>query len=128
MSDKWHDGQDADGLVDDLFAQARADQPRPGAALTGRVLADAERERAWLNRPPVMAPARLGWLAALGGLFGGGGALAGLVSAALVGVAIGWTAPGSVQAMVPGLGGNETIASIELIPDFGTLLDDETDG
>lgn len=127
MSDKWHQQQDADSLVDDLFAEARAGRPGPDAALMDRVMTDAERELAWRRRPVAM-PQRRGWLAVLGGFFGGGQALAGLVSAAVAGMAIGWASPGSVQAMMPALMGDDTIAMLELIPDFGLLLDDETDG
>lgn len=87
----------------------------PGAALMARVLADAEAET---RRRGPLGRVR----AVFAGLFGRGGAFAGLTAAALAGVWIGWSAPAPVQGMLPALLGDETVAAVELIPDLDELV------
>lgn len=119
--------QDRDGddrLLDGLFAEARAAAPRPGPALTARVLADARGELG-RRRPAVRraaAPAGPGaLLAALVAGFGGRGALAGMVAAGAAGLWIGLAAPGPVAAALPGLVGAPA-DGMEDVPDVEAIL------
>lgn len=126
--------------LDALFAEARAAQPAaPSADLLARVLGDA-----YAAQPPAAPAAPLpapggrprGWLAGIGGLFGGGAALAGLVSAGLAGLVIGLMQPapvsaftGAVTGAVTGVWTNETpLETVELIPGFDGWTGVESDG
>ncbi|MFP5479961.1 MAG: dihydroorotate dehydrogenase [Alphaproteobacteria bacterium] len=92
--------------LDDLFAAARADRPQPSEALLQRVLADA------LAQQPCPAPTpvhRSGLLARLSAAFGGGPALAGVCSAAVVGLVLGYLNPMTYDYLTGGLTGAETV-------------------
>lgn len=116
-----------DGETDDLLARARAMPPQAPTALLARIEADALREQAGrvqqaAPRRPV-APARPGWLAALGG----GGVLAGMVSATVAGVWIGFAQPAPVAALTERLGGasaqdDADDGPVELFPGFEILV------
>lgn len=80
--------------LDGFFAAARAAGPAPSEALVARVLADAEAAMPRAVAPAPEAPApRRRWLAAVAALFGGGPMAAGLASAVVAGVAIGYAGP-----------------------------------
>ena len=79
------DDKDMDRL-DDLFAQARAEQPVPSDAVLSRIAADAA---AWQPEP---AP-RHGFLAELLEGIGGWPALGGLVTATMAGLYLGFAQP-----------------------------------
>ena len=111
-----------DGL-DDLFAAARADAPVPSGALMARVLADAlaEQPRA-VAAVSVAAPARRGGLLSrLAGLFGGAGALAGLGTAAVAGLLIGYVQPSGLVAVGDAVLGSP-LEVVDLLPDVDALL------
>ena len=85
---------DTDDL-DRLFQAARAAAPKPSTALMDQVLADAYE----LQPAPVATPAPQAarqkarwrrWLSAMSGALGGSGALAGLGTAAVAGLFIGY--------------------------------------
>lgn len=104
--------QDKD--LDGLLALAARDRPTPSPALMDRVLADAlaaQPQPAGLG--PVPAQAREGMLARLAAMFGGPPVLAGVFSAAVAGVALGYLNPASMDVLTGGLTGTETL---ELFP------------
>jgi hypothetical protein len=89
---------DDDAALDALFGAARAARPDPSAALLARIAADAEAVAADRARQAAARPSRggiFGWLPAIGGW----PALAGLATAAVAGVWIGYAQPdlGSVS-------------------------------
>lgn len=102
--------QDKD--LDGLFALAARDRPTPSPALMDRVLADA---LAAQPQPRELAPApvRPGLLARFAAMFGGAPVLAGVCSAAVAGVALGYLNPASMDVLTGGLTGTETL---ELFP------------
>jgi hypothetical protein len=108
--------------LDALFAGAKSAAMQPSDALMARVLADAEAQqpRAVPRNAPAPAPAR-GFFAGLAAFFGGAGALAGVGSAALAGLFIGFVQPTEISAMV-GFSTTTTIDQVELIPDVTALL------
>lgn len=116
---------DNDGL-DDFFRQARVSDPAPSDRLMARVLADAaavQAEAARLARPGVALP-RPGWLAQVVSLFGGTGALAGLATAAVAGVAVGFVQPAALAPWSGGLWSAVAVDTVELFPDTDTFLAD----
>ena len=102
--------QDKD--LDGLLALAARDRPLPSPALMDRVLADA---LAAQPQPRGMAPApvRAGLLARLAAMFGGAPVLAGVCSAAVAGVALGYLNPATMDVLTGGVTGTETL---ELFP------------
>jgi hypothetical protein len=110
-----------DDDLDSLFAAARANAPRPPAALVARVLADADARPAAASPAPPQRSAP-GFWASLGALFGGGGALAGMVTATLAGVWFGFAQPVELGAMSALL--TDDSAAIELMPGLDALLDE----
>jgi hypothetical protein len=101
--------------LDGLFASAARDRPEPSPALMDRVLADAlalQPQPAFVRPMPAPAP---GLLARLAVLFGGGPVLAGVCSAALAGVALGYLSPGTYDYVTGGLADTAT-DPVELFP------------
>jgi hypothetical protein len=103
------DMQDKD--LDGLLALAARDRPTPSPALMDRVLADAlalqpQPLPGWVAPAPAPAP---GLLARLAALFGGGPVLAGVCSAMVAGVALGYLQPASLDLLTGGLAGTETL-------------------
>jgi hypothetical protein len=95
----------SDAMLDDLFRAARAEAPVPSADLLARIMGDADTELA--ARPavlPVRAAPRLKTRlrAFIDGL-GGWTALAGMVTAAVVGVSMGFVSPDQVNTLSGGL-------------------------
>ncbi len=87
--------------LDLLFGASRAMAPVPSADLMARVLTDAYAQQPEpAQRPVRAAPALPGWRRALSDLaaaMGGGGVLAGLGSAAVAGLFIGYANPPSAD-------------------------------
>jgi len=107
--------------LDDLFASARRDAMQPSAALRARVLADAAREQ---PKPALRVVAKPGFWAGLAALFGGGGVLAGVGSAAVAGLVLGFVQPvgfGSVTDLLAA----DTLAGVEFMPGIDALLAEE---
>ena len=83
-----------DDELDHLLAAAARQAPTPSEALMNRVLADALALQPQAPGPRPAAPVRgPGVLSRLAGLFGGGPALAGLGTAAVFGLALGYLSP-----------------------------------
>ena len=111
--------------LDDLFAQARTETIDPSADLMARVLADAARAQPQPMIARRLEPPRLGLLAGLAALFGGGGALAGLGSAAVAGLFIGFVQPASLTTLVASWSGDTELDSVDLMPGIDALLTEE---
>lgn len=95
--------------LDDLFASAARQRIDPSGALLDRVIADA---LALQPRPPVLSPTpapRPGLLARLALAFGGGPALAGVCTAAVAGLMLGYFSPTTYDYLTLGLTGAEVI-------------------
>lgn len=111
--------------LDDLFAAARDAGPVPGDALSARVLADADAVMAARVVVPVARAsglaAGLGFWATLSGIFGGSGAVAGMLTATVAGFYIGFAQPIDGFA-VSALAGSAV--DIEMMPGLDALLED----
>ena len=101
--------------LDNLFASAARQRIDPSEALLDRVIADA---LALQPRPLVLSPApvlsptispRPGLLARLALAFGGGPALAGVCTAAVAGLMLGYFSPTTYDYLTSGLTGAEVI-------------------
>ena len=110
MADKMAGKQNMDDLLDDLFAEAKADSaPAPTEDFMARILADAERlqpEAPQVSASPGMAPSR-GLFATLFATLGGWQGTGGLVAATMASVWIGFSGADSLtveglQAVVSG--------------------------
>ena len=104
-----------DSGLDALFAEARAQDARPPAALVSRVLADAEAARPGRRR--------VGLGAALLGAIGGWPSAAGLAAASAAGVLIGLSVPDAVPFLgtVATSTADATYDLIDLAPGYGAL-------
>ncbi|MBC7154195.1 MAG: dihydroorotate dehydrogenase [Rhodobacteraceae bacterium] len=117
-----------------FLAAGRAARPDPSADLMARIVADALAEMPAprpLSRPAPAAPPRRGVRARIAALTGGWGNLGGLVAATLVGVWIGFAAPGPLAALSAGVLGEvlgtaqtsaESVDLVNLLPDFDDFL------
>lgn len=117
--------QDNDSDLDALLARAALQAPRPSEALMDRVLQDALRLQP--QRPAMTTPrpaVQQGIFARISTMFGGGPVLAGVLSAAFAGVALGYSNPAALDmltgGLTAGLTGDETL---DLFPsaDFLTI-------
>jgi hypothetical protein len=116
--------------LDDLLAQraAFAAQPMPVPdALMARILADAARQQ---PRPyPVAArhidPPKLTFWQAVSDLFGGGGVLAGLATAACAGIYLGAVQPSAITAVTLALVGSSAVDQLDFMPSIDSLLAEE---
>jgi len=111
--------------LDDLFAAARAAAPQPSDALLARVGADGlrllPRPPAHTARPSTLRPRGLrGLLADMVLAVGGLGGAAGLASAMLAGLWIGFAQPQGLsvltEGLTTGLSFDAALDSVELIP------------
>ncbi|MFY8146600.1 MAG: dihydroorotate dehydrogenase [Rhodobacter sp.] len=108
--------QDTD--LEGLFATARAQRPIPSAGLAERIIGQADAVQAGFKPAPIPARRRRwpGWIVAMGG----NGVLAGLATAALAGLWLGFAQPAPVLTLT--LTMREAFAAdagpwaIELIP------------
>lgn len=113
--------------LETLFRTARSERPEPSGDLTARVLADAaalQPGRAARQQPRGRAGG--GFLAALAALFGGGGVLAGMGSAAAMALLLGFVQPAPVSALTAAWGGDTTTtAAYDLTSGIDALLSEE---
>lgn len=112
------DATEHDDRLDAFFAAARSAAPEPSAALLARVEAEA------LALRPAPAPAVRarsgGGLRRLVDLLGGWSAMGGFATAAVAGVWIGFSGPGSLGDAADGLIGYLAPATtVDLMPDLG---------
>lgn len=125
MARKTDEMQGREGL-EDLFAAMREERVPPSDALMARVLADA---LAHQPRPALPVAAEVGAGAAvrpglwrrLAGLFGGAGALAGMGTAAVAGLFIGFVQPEGLSLLGDAVLGTP-LETVELIPDVDMLF------
>ncbi len=114
--------------LEPLFEAARAKAPQPSAELMARILVDAQ---AHLPAPaPVAAvqsvpPVRRGWLAGLLAAIGGWPSVAGMATATVAGLWLGFAQPEALTtlsggALLPGATA-ENYELEELIPTYGRL-------
>ncbi len=121
--------------LDELFARSRDLGPRPSGDLMARVLADAAQVQVQVlraaPRPPprpeplVIRPATGpgGWLM---DLFGGAGALAGVLTAGVAGLVLGYVQPVGLSYLGALLTPSATVSqSLELMPGLDALLTEE---
>lgn len=99
--------------LDDLLALAARHAPVPDPKLIDRVLQDALAQQAG---PPVMTTlpkptAQAGLMARLSGAFGGGPVLAGVCSTLLLGFALGYLNPGTIDYLT-----GSGIEALDLFP------------
>ena len=123
--------------LDELFAASARSGPEPSQALMARVMADALAIQsgaqpavaaAGAAPPAALLPAAPGLLAQLLGLFGGAGALAGVVTAGFAGLAAGYLQPASLSTLAGYLSTSTTASSteaVELMPGLDALLTEE---
>jgi hypothetical protein len=123
MTTKGNEMTQGKSDLDDLFAKAAKQSMAPSDALMARVLADAmaEQPRAVQVQPPRPRAASFGLWARLAELFGGGGALAGIGTAAVAGVVIGFAQPAGLGTLTEAVWG-APLETVELIPSVETLF------
>ncbi|MDE3079765.1 MAG: dihydroorotate dehydrogenase [Paracoccaceae bacterium] len=121
---------DFDGL-DAYIATARTEVPALPDALVARILADAAMVQAGRGRtagPVAVAARRRGGLwPALAAMIGGRGALAGLLSATLAGLWLGFSPPAQLAPLTRSitqsvLGDTATLDGLDLIPAIDSVL------
>lgn len=85
--------------LDDFFKAARAERASPSPDLMARVLADAYdlQPASVIQRAPAIRRPRRGFWRPLAEALGGAGALAGLGTAAVAGLYIGYASPSSLD-------------------------------
>ncbi len=113
-----------DEILEDLFAQAREQDPHPSDALLARVLADADDVQAGMQPALIATPNGL-WGRILDAL-GGWPAVSGLAAATVAGVWIGVAPPSSVQDLTASLVGDEIsidLFATEFAFDTGVSVD-----
>lgn len=119
-----------DSDLDDLFAAARDAGPMPGDALSARVLADADAVMATRLVAPVVRvigpDIGPGFWASLAGIFGGSGAVAGMLTATVAGFYIGFAQPmdGFAVSALAGVAVNGGAVDLEMMPGLDALLED----
>ena len=111
--------------LDDLFAAARGQAAQPSEALLARVMADAEALQPQTPSAPC-SPAPLGFWAGFAAMFAGGGAMAGMGTAAVVaGLFLGIVQPAPVAALTDALGVSALDASYDFLPGIDPLIAEE---
>ena len=93
----------SDAALEAFFVAGRAQAPEPGADLMTRIIADADAvtaARAPAPRP--RQPQRKGWAALISGI-GGWPALAGMATAAVAGIWLGFASPDQLNTLAGGL-------------------------
>jgi hypothetical protein len=103
--------------LDELLAMAAATRPAPDPDLLDRVLADAlavQPKAAVLAAPA--APRPVGLLERLAMAFGGGAVLAGVTSTLLLGMAVGYLSPTTLDYLTGG-----STEAVDLFPDTDFL-------
>ncbi|GKY88603.1 hypothetical protein [Sinisalibacter aestuarii] len=103
MSKTEHPMMD-DMALEALFEASRTEAPLPSEALLARIMADAEAEAAARERP-AQSPVRprTGVIAAVLGVLGGWPAVAGMVTATVAGIWVGFAAPDQLNTLAGGL-------------------------
>lgn len=108
--------------IDDLLAKARAQRPLDSAALMEKVLADAMVHQPKPMRSEVRPQQIVGFWASIFHALGGKGGLAGLGSAAMVGVMLGFVQPTSFTTLTDAFIAQSPLGDMELIPGVDAIL------
>lgn len=113
--------------LDALLGQARDQRVAPSPALLDRVLADAVDLQPAPRpiAPPQPRPERGGWLDGLFAVFGGAGAMAGMGSAAVAGLMLGFLQPAGLSDMTTLIWGQGS-ETLSLMPTVDTLIAEDT--
>lgn len=117
--------------LETLFARARACPPSAGPDFLARVLEDAERlqpaapARQAARVSQAVAASRWGWLARLSQALGGAVAVAGVGSAAMAGLVLGYVQPDALVALTDSYSIEAEMAGLDLMPGYDMLYADE---
>lgn len=114
-----------DDDLDSFFAAARDTAPAPSEALMARVLADASLEQSRPVPMPTRTSHRSVWQM-LAAVFGGGGALAGMMTATVAGAYIGFSQPlgEGIFALVTNTVTGAESTTIDMMPGIDALLEE----
>ena len=113
-------------MLDDLFAQARVNDPVPDDDLIARVLGDADATQAGFAAADVARPSRGLWARMMDAI-GGWPAVSGLAAATVAGVWIGVAPPATVSDVTASFLGDAV--NVPLVPgDLGFDTGDFADG
>lgn len=111
-----------DSDLDDLFGAARQQPVTVSADLMARVLSDAEALQPRTTTSRRAKPAG-GFWAGIFAAIGGAGGLAGLSTAALAGIWIGFAQPLDLSTVTDAIWADETVAgSVNILPGFDDFL------
>lgn len=121
---------DEDRALETLFAAARTAEPQPSAALFDRMESDALRVARERSESARASERRvLGILRGISEVLGGRGAVAGLLTATLAGVWLGFSPPQGLSALTQsvtqimlGTSTGTSVEGLELIPNIDTVL------
>lgn len=110
--------------LDLLFAAAKVQGLTPSDALMARILADAALHQPGQTAPRTCAVAeQIGFWGRLAAALGGAGVLAGLGTAAVAGVMIGFAEPAALSMVTGGI--YETTAdAVDIVPSLDAFLTD----
>jgi len=113
--------------LDDLFATAAADGRAvlPSDRLVARVLGDAAREQPRFAAKQIIAPVRGGFWSAVSALFGGSSVVAGLGTAAVAGLYLGFAQPPALLQLTEAVIGTSSLESVDLMPGVDALLSED---
>jgi hypothetical protein len=112
-----------DNELDDLFATARALKVEPSTDFMARILQDAEANQPHslgINVPS--AARKKGLWATMLAAIGGGAAFAGLSTATIAGLWLGFVQPTPLTTVTDSFWASETLESVDLIPSFDNIL------
>ena len=114
-----------DKELDDLFAVARAAPPAASPAFLARVLEDAYDEQPAAPTGPAPAMARGGIWGRLAAALGGGVALAGVATAGVAGVWLGFAPPAPLSPLTDSLLPVSAEVGVDLLPAIDEFWTDE---
>jgi len=111
----------ADDTLEVFFAAGRAEAPIPSADLLSRIMADAQAQSA---APVIIAP-RPGLFANLIESIGGWPTLAGMATAGVFGVWVGFSQPAGLDLVAEQMMGTDNSSYlVDLLPAFGTEFEE----
>ncbi len=112
-----------DSDLDDLFAVAKRHKTAVSSDLMARVMADADLHMPRPVVPKRVVAPRVGVWSAIVTAIGGAGALAGLSTATLAGVWIGFAQPTAISAVTDVLWTDEAVyETVDVLPAFDDFL------
>ncbi|TMV94935.1 dihydroorotate dehydrogenase [Thioclava sp. BHET1] len=126
MNDKRFDretmAREEEAHIDALLREARANAPEPTAGFMARVMDDALEVQRGFAPPRAERQSRAGVIESLRTLFGGWGAVGGLVTAGLAGLWIGFMGAQQVDTVASGYWQqSENLGTVNLLPEVETV-------